>query len=65
MDPDLNRTDELQDLPVRRFRRPIARATDRISLLVKTVRTTQCRCHYFKSLFPGILKLTGKEHRQV
>ena len=66
MDPDLNRTDELKDLPVRKFRRPTARASDRISLcLVKTARTTQSRCHFFKSLFPDILKLPGKEQRRV
>jgi len=66
MDPDLNRTDEPQDLPVRNFRRPTARVSDKIPLcLVKTGRTTQSRCHFFKSLFPDILKLPGKEQRWV
>ena len=66
MDPDLNRTDELQDLPVRKFRRPTARASERISLcLVKTGRTTQSRYHVFRSLFPDILKLPGKEQSRV
>jgi len=52
MDPDLNRTDELQDSPVRKFRRPTARASDRISLcLVTTGRTTQSRCNFLKACF--------------
>jgi hypothetical protein len=33
MDPDLNKTDELQDLPVRKFRRPTARASDNFFML--------------------------------
>jgi hypothetical protein len=33
MDPDLNRSDELQDLPVRKFRRPTAIASDNIFVL--------------------------------
>lgn len=52
MDPDLNTPDELQDLLVRKFRRPTARANDRISLcLVKTGRTTKSRHNFLKACF--------------
>jgi hypothetical protein len=66
MDPDVNRTDELQDIASEEAQKTTARASDWISLcLAKTGRTTQSRCHFFKSLFPDILKLSGKEQRQV
>ena len=64
MDPDLNRTDELQDLPVRSSEdQKLEPVTELLCAWSKLAELHNPNV-IFKSQFPDILKLPGKEQRQ-